>query len=341
MVNRVLKVDIKKLKLPLPGNTPIHAMHHSFGVSLLYVKDESKNPTYTFKDRLAYEMLRPIINDIEAGKNIKKTTFGSISYGNTALSLGYYCKKLNEQYGEEIVNPIAFIPPVLKSKIFGPDTSGRTLKALEVLNRVNENCDLIEIDLTEKLYRSKDLELLARKSGFCFENFVDVTEGLNRPAYEGIIAEVIERQLKNIPDYVIVPFGAGILCNEIVDYIKDHSLKTKVIPISSGSPDTLAIMLYGPIWVDTKGLVSKGIGLTSHDKIDLKGRVREPYYVYQVNDDEIISALQTLKQLNVSCEPSGASGFAILPRLKEISPEFNSAKHSVLVINTGNSFLNF
>ncbi|MBI5371267.1 MAG: PLP-dependent lyase/thiolase [Sphingobacteriales bacterium] len=341
MVNRLLEVDTKELRVSLPGNTPIKELHHSFGVCSLFVKDESKNPTHTFKDRLAYEMLQPIINDIEAGRVIKKTTFGSISYGNTALSLGYYCKQLNEEFGEEIVNAIAFIPPALKSKVFGPDTSGKILRASEVLKRVNENCELIEIDLSEKLYRAKDLEILARKSGVCLENFLDVTEGLNRPAYEAIISEAIEKQLKNIPDYVIVPFGAGILCNEIVDYIKDHSLKTKVIPVSSGSPDTLAIMLYGPIWVDTKGLVSKGIGLTTHDKIDLKGREREPYYVYQVNDDEIVSALQTLKQLNISCEPSGASGFAILPRLKEISPEFNPDIHSVLVINTGNSFLNF
>lgn len=339
MVNQ--SFDIESLKISLPGKTTIQELHHYFGIASLYVKDESKNPTHTFKDRLAFEMLRPILNDIATGRKIKKTTFGSISYGNTALSLGYYCKQLNEQFGEEIVNAIAFIPPALKSKVFGPDSSGKKLRASEVLKKVNENCELIEIDLSAKLYRSEDLELLARKSEYCLEDFVDVTEGLNRPAYEAIISEAIEQQLKNIPDYVIVPFGAGILCNEIIDYIKDNNLKTKVIPVSSGNPDTLAVMLYGPIWVDTKGLVNKGIGLTSHDKIDLKGRIREPYYVYQVNEDEILSALQTLKQLKISCEPSGASGFAILPRLKEISPEFHPDKHSVLVINTGNSFLNF
>jgi threonine dehydratase len=324
-----------------PGNTPLVPIKEAFGISNLFIKDETFNPTHTFKDRLAFEMLAPIIKRIQNNEPFVKTTFGSISYGNTILSLGYFCKQLNDALGQEVVSAVGFIPKKLYKKVLGPDTSEAYLDASRLLNLVHKNCKLVNINLDEKIFREADLEKLARDNDACLENYVDVTEGLNRPAYVNIIREVVESQMKSPPDYVIVPFGAGILCNEILDYIYDNNLKTKVIPVSSGNPETIATMLYGPIWVDTNSLSSTGKGLTKHDAKDKKGRDRKPYNVYQVYDGEIKNALKTLFEIGVSCEPSGASGFAILQRLKQIAPEFDSTRDKVLVINTGNSFLNF
>lgn len=328
------------LKIQKPGNTPIVGLKNLFGVLNLFMKDETKNPTFTFKDRLAYEMIRPTIEAINNNQNFDKITFGSISYGNTAFSMGYYCKKLNQMYKKEIVKAVAFVPPEIVHKPFGPNTEGTTISSKEVLNKISETCDIIEIDLKAQIYREKDLEKIAKKNGKVLDKFVDITEGLDRPAYVNIIIEAIE-QLKKAPDYVIVPFGAGILCNEVIDYLEDNKLKTKVIPVSSGNPETIAIMLYGPIWVDTKSLLKNGYGWTKHDKIDRKGRIRKPYLVYHVDDTEIIDAMKILKQNHITAEASGTSGFAILHRLTEIDPTFDSKKHSVLVINTGNGLLNF
>jgi threonine synthase len=52
-------------------------------------------------------------------------------------------------------------------------------------------------------------------------------------------------------------------------------------------------------------------------------------------------AMQELKKNGISAEASGASGIALLPRLKKIDSKFNADKHSVLVINTGNGLLNY
>ncbi|MBS3089140.1 PLP-dependent lyase/thiolase [Candidatus Pacearchaeota archaeon] len=331
---------MNKIKIQKPGNTPLVKLKSLFGVSNLFMKDETKNPTHTFKDRLAYEMIRPTIEAINNNQNFDKITFGSISYGNTASSMGHYCKKLNQLYKKEIVNAVAFVPPEIVYKPFGPNTEGITVAAKEVLRKISENCEIIEIDLKAQIYREKDLEKIAKKNHKVLDKFVDITEGLNRPAYVNIIIEAIE-QLKKIPDYVIVPFGAGILCNEIIDYIEDNKLITKVIPVSSGNPETIAIMLYGPIWVDTESLLKKGSGWTKHDKTDRKGRIRKPYLVYHVDDDEIINAMKVLKQNSITAEASGARGFAILHRLNKIDSGFDSKKHSVLVINTGNGLLNF
>lgn len=330
----------QKITLQKPGNTPLVNVSGLFKVARLFMKDETKNPTNTFKDRLAFEMLQPIIESLNKGLPIKKTTFGSISYGNTAFSMGFFCNQLNKAFGSKVVNAVAFVPPKLLDKKFGPNSEGTVLDAKEVLGKISKTCDLVDIDLSAKIYREKDLEELARKNNKVLDCFVDITEGLNRPAYVNIIIEAIE-QLKSAPDFVIVPFGAGILCNEIIDYINDNNLKTKVIPVSSGNPDTIAIMLFGPIWVDTEALARDGKGWTRHDAIDRKGRARKPYLVHHVSDEEILQAMNVLKENGITAEASGASGFALLPRLKEIDPSFDPQKSSVLVVNTGNGLLNF
>ena len=326
--------------LQKPGNTPVADVSGMFGVARLFMKDETKNPTHTFKDRLAFEMLQPVIESLNKGEDAKKVTFGSISYGNTAFSMGYYCNQLNKMCGRTVVNAVAFVPPKLFNKKFGPNTEGSIVDAKTVLGKIAKTCELVDIDLSAKVYREKDLEELARKKGKVLDHFVDITEGLNRPAYVNIIIEAIA-QLKSPPDFVIVPFGAGILCNEIIDYINDNNLKTKVIPVSSGNPNTIAIMLYGPIWVDTKALARDGKGWTKHDATDRKGRTRKPYLVYHVEDAELVKAMRVLNDNGITAEASGASGFALLPRLKEIDATFDPRKSTVLVINTGNGLLNF
>jgi len=329
-----------KAKITEPKNTPFVDISGLFGIKNLFMKDETKNPTHTFKDRLAYEMIRPILESVEQKKNFKRTTFGSISYGNTAFSMGYYCHRLNAAAGSEVVKAVAFVPPKIVRKPFGPNTEGTVIPSEKVMGKISELCDIIEIDLNAKVYREDDLRQIAANKGCVLDAFVDITEGLDRPAYEKIAVEAFA-QMKKTPDYVIVPFGAGILCNEVIDYIEDKNLKTKVIPVSSGDPKTIAIMLYGPVWVDTKSLLEKGVGWTKHDKIDRKGRKRKAYQVYHVTDDEILAVMKELKKKRITAEASGASGFAILHRLAEIEPNFNPQRDTVLVINTGNGLLNF
>lgn len=334
----------ENIKLPVPGNTPLNKYCGLFGIRTLFVKDETKNPTHTFKDRLAYEAVRPIMEAVNLNRSFIRTTFGSISYGNTAYSMGHYASTLNQEVKERVINVVSFIPPSLKDKAFGPNTEGQLIPPGTYLKKMFNDCsdaDSVEIDLTKQIYNSDDLEGIARAKRLVSNEFIDITEGLDRPAYVNIIIEAVEQQLKSVPDYVIVPFGAGILCNEVIDYVRDNQLPTKVIPVSSGDPDTIAVMLYGPIWIDTKSLLEKGSVMTRHKIPDKKGKTREQYRVHHVSDEEITDAMKVLRQTEISAEASGASGFAILPRLKKIDPNFHPQKHSILIINTGNGFLNF
>lgn len=330
------------MNVPIPANTPIHSLKTPiYGAQHLLIKDETKNPTYTFKDRLAYEMIQPLSEQLKRNEEPTVTTFGSISYGNTAKAMGYYVSLLNQLAGKEVARAIAFMPPHIETRTFGPDTEDRLISGKKIIEDLAKTCTIIPIDLTAKLYRSADLEALAREHKAVIGEFVDITEGLNRPAYVNIIIEAVEKQLATAPDYVIVPFGAGILCNEIIDYVNDKKLTTKIVPVSSGKPDTIAIMLYGPIWVDVAALESNGQALSRHEPVDRKGRPRNPYTVYNVSDEAMREAMTELKQINITAEASGASGVALLKDLKKIHPEFNPKQDTVLVINTGNGLLNY
>jgi len=196
-----------KIILPIPCNTPIAEHFGLFGVQKLFSKDETKNPTFTFKDRLAYEMVCPIAESLNSKREVKKTTFASISYGNTAFSMGYYSHILNQSVGTNFVNAVAFVPLNLKEKTYGPNTEGKFIAAKDILEKVKENCSIIEIDLKKQIYHSDDLEKIARKEGLVPDEFIDITEGLNRPAYVSIIIEAVEQELKFAPDYVIVPLA--------------------------------------------------------------------------------------------------------------------------------------
>lgn len=330
------------MNILIPAHTPIIEVKKPiYGAKKLLIKDETTNPTYTFKDRLAYEMIRPLLEQVKRGEEPTITTFGSISYGNTAKAMGYYVAALNEMAGKEVARALAFVPPHLCERTFGPDTEGNMVPAESVIEDLKKTCTIVPIDLSKKIYRPKDLEELAREHGAVIGEFIDITEGLDRPAYVNIIIEAVEQQLKSAPDYVIVPFGAGILCNEIIDYVNDKGLATKVVPVSSGNPDTIAIMLYGPIWVDTQALEKEGRAYSRHEPIDRTGRNREPYMVYNVSDEDIREAMTKLKSSGITAEPSGASGVALLKHLSSIHPEYDPLNDSVLVINTGNGLLNY
>ncbi len=328
--------------LKKPGNTPVIIPTQKIhGVKNLFIKDETHNPTHTFKDRLAFEMIRPLLEKIEKGEPVQPMTFGSISYGNTAKAMGHYVSRLNALFGKEIARAVAFVPPSLLKKEFGPDTENHQVQATRIVDDLKKSCTIVPIDLKKQVYRSKDLEKIARESNAVIGEFVDITEGLDRVAYVHIIIEAIEQQLQKAPDYVVVPFGAGILCNEIIDYVNDHNLATKVIPVSSGNPDTIAVMLYGPIWVDVDTMERTGQAFTRHEPIDRTGRKRVPYVVYNVKDGDILEAMKLLAANGITAEPSGASSIAILKHLPSIDPAFKPDIHTVLCINTGNGLLNY
>ncbi len=198
---------------------------------------------------------------------------------------------------------------------------------------------VVPIELSSKVLTDDDLFNLAKDYGLSTTNFVNITEGLDVPAYVDIVIELV-KQLGQAPDVCIVPYGAGILCNEVKDHVCriGHGM---VIPIAVASPNSLACMLYGPVWVDTYELKRAGVAFSRHKSPDRTGAQRQPYQVFLVSEKEILDGLRIAKDYGISAEPSGVAGLGILNRLCTIHPSIDPYHDLIGIINTGNGIDGF
>ena len=197
----------------------------------------------------------------------------------------------------------------------------------------------VEIDIEMPILDDAVFQGLARSAGLRADRLVNVTEGLDVPAYVGVVAEAVA-ELGQPPDVCVVPYGAGMLCNEIRDYLQQIS-DCRVVPLSVATPESRARMLYGPVWLDTQALSREGVALSRHHSPDRTGAIREPYRVYAVSEEEIVRGLEVARQVGLSAEPSGAVGLGVLGRLPNLVPGLDPEQHIVLVINTGNGIDGF
>jgi threonine dehydratase len=311
--------------MTMPDNTfptPLRALGPIEGYDVWF-KDESVLAGGTFKDRL-------VARAVECSS--RGTVLATISYGNTAYSLALELEK-RANHG---VRGYVLVPEDIEEWVLGPSTSGITVKGPDLLERLARTLTIGRIPVGGEVLDDAAVEQLVREAlGGDVDRVVNITEGISEPCYRAIIDEVMQ-QMEAAPDFVIVPFGAGILCNEIVDYIADAALPTQVIPLSVVDRDSLARMLYGPIWVDIEHLAARGRALSRHASPDRTGAPRIPYSVHAVSDDEVRSGLERARSHGLSAEPSGSVGLGILGRLDELSPLTRPGAR-VVIIGTGNA----
>jgi threonine dehydratase len=302
--------------------TPLLSLGSVGAHQRVFLKDESVQPTGTFKDRLAARAVE------QGGRNI---LFGSISYGNTALSFSHACSRTTW------ARFVAFVPRGFADWSFGPSSSGQCATGADFNAAIQaKGAAVLEVDLSAGILDDSALERLAHEAGLLGDGaFVNVTEGLSEPAYAAIGSEALE-QLGEPPDICIVQFGAGILANELRDVFAAASERTVVVPVSTPDPRSLARMLYGPIWTDVGALEADGCAMSRHASPDRTGRIREPYQVYRISEAQVAQGLAIAGALGISAEPSGAAGLGFLDALHTIVPSYDSKTDRVLLVNTGN-----
>jgi threonine synthase len=185
-----------------PGNTPlikIEKLCKKFGLPNLFIKDESKNPFGTFKDRRSEFIIK---KGVEHG--IDK--FVIITSGNAGYSLGKFAEGTNIK----IVN---VIDKKLKNSIKN--------KLKEVSYKV------IEIDLSKKIWAPEKIIAMARENER--EVIWDATDVIHNweKGYIKIIEEIKDKK----PDFIVVPVGSGETFCGLYEGIKKFKLKTKLIGI--------------------------------------------------------------------------------------------------------------
>lgn len=162
------------------GYTPLvnsAVLAEKVGVKNLYLKNESANPTWSFKDR-------GTVIGIQVAKKLGYTRIGTVSTGNMAASVAAYGAKANLEtfvfvsanIAQEKLNPIAIYRPILV-KVEG-DYSNMYYESLKIGKENN-----IFFINSDQIYR---------------------TEGAKTIAFE-----ICEQLNFDLPDYVIVPTSAG------------------------------------------------------------------------------------------------------------------------------------
>ncbi len=168
----------------------------------VFIKDESKNPYGTIKDRRNGLIIR------EANR-LKVDKLVLITSGNN----GYSLAKLAEHTSVKVVCIV-----------------NRSLdkKTLALLRSVAYQ--VIELNLDEKILRTEEIISFARERDD--EVIWDVTNGYEE-AYAGVISEIFSK-LDDVT-YIVVPVGSGGIFIGFVQTLERLRKKTKVIGIGTQS----------------------------------------------------------------------------------------------------------
>ena len=296
------------------------------GFSNVWLKDESVNPTGTHKDRMAWEIVVTYRDLLIAKKRGQITSnlphMSLISSGSAAIAIQTQLRK----YGL----------PNLKVLV-DTDTSAKIKNYMLKLG-----CKVYETQLAKKSLSWKEILFLTHNvDGF------DITSnealGPNTRFYDWMSYEIIN----NSPDFCFVPFGTGNLYENILNISKkevssmihDPRFKGKVeilrscnfIGATTDNPKSKADKLYSP-HLPFVHYDEHLINLYKHS--GFCGLVSD---VDLLKENFLNDAMEIAQEQNISCEPSGIAGLAMMLQMKNKLPR----NKKMLIVNTGKTKFNF
>ncbi|WP_436525857.1 threonine synthase [Actinoplanes sp. HUAS TT8] len=307
-----------------PGLTPLVSapqLAAELGITgQLWIKDDSQNPTHSFKDRVVSVALT-------AAKELGFTRFSCASTGNLANSVAAHAARAG-------VPSIVFIPSDLEQgKIVTTAVYGGELVAIEgSYDDVNRLCsELVETDEFEDTA------------------FVNVNV---RPFYaEGsktLGYEVAEQLGWRIPQQVVIPMASGELLTKVdkafselveIGLVDAPEGGWTVFGAQSQGCNPIAVALHNDTDVITPvkptGIAkSLNIGDPAAGPYAIEAVRRTGGWMDYANDDEIRAGIKLLaRTTGVFAETAGGTTVAVLKKLVE-SGKLDPAKETV-VYNTG------
>jgi len=265
------------------GDTPLlsyNKLEMLYEVPNLLIKDESMNPFGTFKDRRS-EFI------IDIAENAMVDTLALITSGNSGYSLTRFAEGTN-------IKVVCVIDKSLSNSI---------RKRLELYSH-----KVIEVNLSKKIFKPKDVIAMARESDK--EVIWDVTNGFHR-AHKSIIEEIKSSE----PDWLITPLGSGELFVGLYEGLKKYMLKTKLVGVGVKGP-SIADKLYTP-WTPYKSKIEKIL--------------KEGHQYIQLSEEQVEEAFEKVRNI-INCEPSSSVVFGALSML-------NVRDKKVIAVNTGKGLI--
>lgn len=300
------------------GNTPLlHFQNFGlrYGLSRLFVKNETGNPTGCFKDRESAVGI-----NVESEKGTRKIEI--VSSGNAAISAAAYSNKAG-------IECICHIPKT---------TSQGKKRLLQIFGRKFQ------------LHRG-DYEDIYREvidSHLPNDGVVNFTSGKNIYKEEGdkTIAFEIFEQLDGVPDTVIVPIGNGSLLFgvykgfwELLRMKKTNKLPRMVgVQIAGFSPVAEALR-QGKDFVSLSNLphsIAEG-GIAARESycspLAIKAIKETKGVVIEITDGDLVQALKELvEDESFIVELTSLAPFAALPQI------VTKKNETVVCVATGNAF---
>lgn len=308
---------------PLPplavGWTPLYdvpKLADELGIKRLWIKDDSRQPTASFKDRASAVA---VVKAHEVGAEVITTA----STGNAAAALSGLCASVGQPN-------VIFVPASApQAKIAQLLAFGSTVMLVE-----GSYDDAFELCLqAEKLY-----------------GWYNRNTGYNPYMSEGkktASLEICEQLSWEAPDRIFVSVGDGCIIGGLHKGLKDlYELgwidrMPKLMGVQAAGSNFLAeaweqgedVLSKAPIAAETiADSISAGL---PRDRVKAMAAVRKTDGAYvTVSDDEILAAIPALAcRTGVFAEPAGAAAYAGL--LKSVKQGMVSADERVVVLNTG------
>ncbi|MEX1112804.1 MAG: PLP-dependent lyase/thiolase [Candidatus Andersenbacteria bacterium] len=307
-----------------PGNpqfpaTPTYQIEVP-GFSNVWLKDESKNPTGTHKDRMAWEIV-VTYRDILLAKKDKENNeslpaMSMVSSGSAAIAI------------QAMLNTYQL--PALRVLV-DVNIDSKIIDAL-----VEVGCEVFRTDLNYRAYTWRDILKLTNNP-----NGIDITSNQaldpNTRFYDWLSYEVID----NSPDYCFIPFGTGTLYVNIMNVNKREISAETPDPRFRGNINTLRHCNFmGATTSDPRSLAVKlyspHLPFVAFDEPWLRmyktaGFCGPQSEVLVFQEEFLLKAIKILEDQEINCEPSGAAGLALMLQTTGQLPK----DKKMLIVNTG------
>ena len=290
------------------------------GFTNVWLKDESKNPTGTHKDRMAWEMVVTYRDFLLAKKDgLLKGNLPSMSV-ITSGSAGFAIQSMFRKY--KLPNLKCLVDIRISE---------------DIIDKLREiGCEIYKTDLSRKPFNWKEILKLTNN-----EYGLDITsnEALDPTTrfYDWMSYEI----LNNSPEYCFIPFGTGNLYENILNINKKELSTTNKDPRFKGDKKILSKCNFiGATINDPRSkadkLYSPHLPFVHFDEQWIRlykyaGFCGENSNVYALDEKYLEQAMNIAKENKVTCEPSGIAGLGMLLQMSKDIPKDSK----ILIVNTG------
>lgn len=304
------------------GNTPLSQnkkVSEWAGIENLFLKQENKNPSGSFKDRGSFTAIAFLSAKLKK-ENKKDFILGTVSTGNMAISTAYLVNQVNKNSN-------------LKSFIVVSSTTPENK-----INAIQEAGDKTgtKVFVVDGEYSKLHQEIYAVASELR-ENqipiFPQLTDDVFRiVGYSTLFAEIIEQTSGRNPDFIVLPVASGALFRVAVWALESLFIKgfIKKIPRiilvqEEGADPIINAMEKNLESIESIGIqkntVADGIDVSfSRSGNPVLSILKDGYHLgINVNPSEIIEAQKILNKNRIFVEEASASSLAAVKKLRQLS----------------------